>query len=218
MQNGDSIKNQRISIDNHLTILYNQITAKMIRGEAMSTTFPGTTIEVSKIEKGCSRQLFDGIFATGGITLSQVSIMTGLEPYIIQNWVKRGFVEPPKKRVYSRGQFARAVIINMLKEALKLEDICSLIHAIGGDTPDTSDDLILDEELYHSYVDLLSKDGINLSDPASVMAAATAAAEEIVERIPDSRKKLSQILQVMLYAHSASRLRVCAEDMLGALK
>ena len=184
----------------------------------MSTTFPGTTIEVSKIEKGCSRQLFDGIFATGGITLSQVSIMTGLEPYIIQNWVKRGFVEPPVKRVYSRGQFARAVIINMLKEALKLEDICSLIHIIGGDTPDKSDDLILDEELYHSYVDLISKDGINLSDPTSVAAAATAAAEEIEEKIPNTRKKLSHILQVMLYAHSASRLRVRAEDMLGTLK
>lgn len=190
----------------------------MIRGEAMSTTFPGTTIEVSKIEKGCSRRLFDGIFATGGITLSQVSIMTGLEPYIIQNWVKRGFVEPPKKRVYSRGQFARAVIINMLKEALKLEDICSLIHVIGGDTPDTSDDLILDEELYHRYVDLLSNDSINLSDPVSVMTAATAVAEEIEERIPGTRKKLAQILKVMLYAHSASRLRARAEDMLGTLK
>lgn len=218
MQNGDSVNNHKISLDNHLTVLYNQITAKMIRGEAMSTTFPGTTIEVSKIEKGCSRQLFDGIFATGGITLSQVSIMTGLEPYIIQNWVKRGFVEPPNKRVYSRGQFARAVIINMLKEALKLEDICSLIHVIGGDTPDTSDDLILDEELYHRYVDMLAQGKLNLSDPASVAAAATAAAEEIEERIPGTRKKLAGILQVMLYAHSASRLRVSAEEMLGSLK
>ena len=106
----------------------------------------------------------------------------------------------------------------MLKEALKLEDICSLIHIIGGDTPDKSDDLILDEELYHSYVDLISKDGINLSDPTSVAAAATAAAEEIEEKIPNTRKKLSHILQVMLYAHSASRLRVRAEDMLGTLK
>ncbi len=184
----------------------------------MSTTFPGTTIEVSKIEKGCSRQLFDGIFATGGITLSQVSIMTGLEPYIIQNWVKRGFVEPPSKRVYSRGQFARAVIINMLKEALKLEDICSLIHIIGGDTADTSDDLILDDELYHRYVDMLSHDRINVSDPASVAAVATAAAEEIEERIPGAKRKLAQILQVMLYAHSASRLRISAEEMLGSLK
>ncbi len=184
----------------------------------MSTTFPGTTIEVSKIEKGCSRQLFDGIFATGGITLSQVSIMTGLEPYIIQNWVKRGFVEPPKNRVYSRRQFARAVIINMLKEALKLENICSLIHIIGGDTADTSDDLILDDELYHRYVDMLSQSEINLSDPVSIATAAATAAEEIEEKIPGTRKKLATILQVMLYAHSASQLRASAEEMLGSLK
>ena len=32
----------------------------------MATTLPGTTIEVSGIHKGVSRQLFDGIFAAGG--------------------------------------------------------------------------------------------------------------------------------------------------------
>jgi len=94
----------------------------------MSTTFPGTTIETAFLEKGSSKQLFDGIFATGGITLSQVSVMTGLEPYLIQNWVKRGFVSSPIKRLYSRDQFARIVIINMLREALQIERICNLIH------------------------------------------------------------------------------------------
>ena len=68
----------------------------------MLNTFPGTVIEVSEIKKGASKVLFDGIFATGGITLSQVSVMTGLEPYVIQNWVKRGFVASPVKRVYGR--------------------------------------------------------------------------------------------------------------------
>ena len=89
----------------------------------MAATFPGTTIEVSKLEQGSSRSLFDGIFATGGITLSQVSIMTGLEPYLIQNWVKRGFVTHPQGRVYSREQFARIIIINMLRESLQIEKI-----------------------------------------------------------------------------------------------
>jgi len=51
----------------------------------MITTYPGTTIEVLSLQKGSSRTLFNGIFATGGITLSQVSNMTGLEPYLIQN-------------------------------------------------------------------------------------------------------------------------------------
>ena len=96
-------------------------------GVIMLHTFPGTEIEVSEIKKGASKALFDGIFATGGITLSQVSVMTGLEPYVIQNWVKRGFVASPVKRVYGRAQFARIIIINMLKEALQLEKICELV-------------------------------------------------------------------------------------------
>ena len=63
----------------------------------MQKKYPGTTIEVLAMQKGGSRILFDGIFAAGGITLSQVSNMTGLEPYLIQNWVKRKFVSSPKK-------------------------------------------------------------------------------------------------------------------------
>ena len=185
----------------------------------MVKTFPGTTIEVLKVEKGSSRHLFDGIFATGGITLSQVSLMTGLEPYIIQNWVKRGYVDSPKKRVYSRGQFARIVIINMLREALKLEDICSLIKVIEGDNPDTDDDdIILDDELYHSYVDMLAEGRIELSDREAATAAADAAAAKIEERRHGTRKTLSVILQIMLSAHAASMLRTHAENMLGAIK
>ena len=52
---------------------------------------PGTTIEVSTFECGISLKMFEGIFAGGGITLSQVSIMTGIEPYAIQNWVISSF-------------------------------------------------------------------------------------------------------------------------------
>jgi len=184
----------------------------------MLKTFPGTTVEVSKLEKGSSRQLFDGIFATGGITLSQVCIITGLEPYLIQNWVKRKFVTSPQKRVYSREQLARIIIINMLREALKIEDICLLIGIIGGDPNDRSDNLIFDDELYHNYVDMIAENNLNLDDSASVAAVVDKAAEAIEERISGTRKKLSRIFQVMLYAHAASRLRDSAENILASLK
>ena len=49
----------------------------------MANTYPGTEIEVLSFKKGDSRKLFDGIFAAGGITLSQVCNMTGLEPYTV---------------------------------------------------------------------------------------------------------------------------------------
>ncbi|MBR2293949.1 MAG: DUF1836 domain-containing protein [Clostridia bacterium] len=183
----------------------------------MASTFPGTTIETTSLEKGSSRRLFEGIFATGGITLSQVSIMTGLEPYVIQNWVKRGFLSPPVKRTYSKNQLARIVIINMLRDTLQLEKICSLIQIIGGDSATAADDLIGDDELYHRYVDMLSDPCIRITKPQTVQQAAQTAVEELT-LLPHAKQQLIRILQIMLYAHSASQLRQSAEEMFAALQ
>ena len=184
----------------------------------MATTFPGTTIEVTTLQKGCSKVLFDGIFTTGGITLSQVSVMTGLEPYMIQNWVKRGFLSPPQKRVYSRNQFARILIINMLKETLQIDRICGLIRTIGGFTEDTSDDIISDEELYHKYVDLLSEhDGSRLDD-GTLQTLAEQQCERYEGTHPHGRESLIRILKVMAFAHAASTLRKSAETILATLQ
>ena len=182
----------------------------------MSTTFPGTTIETTSLEKGSSRKIFDGIFAAGGITLSQVSIMTGLEPYMVQNWVKRGFVTSPVKRVYSREQFARIVIINMLRESFQIEKICDLIKTIGG-LSDRAEDMISDDELYHRYVDMVSDNIINVSDPRSVEVAAENAISDFEGQNAADKKKLSKILQIMLYAHAASQICTLADQLLISL-
>lgn len=184
----------------------------------MATTFPGTTIEITSLEKGSSKSLFDGIFATGGVTLSQISIMTGLEPYMIQNWVKRGFLTSPVRRLYSKEQFARIIIINMLRESLQIDRICGLIHVIGGDLNDPNDDLISDDELYHRYVDMLSDSNINMIDEETVIQAAASAAEGFVEPVPGAKKKLCRLLQVMFFAHTASRLRDSATEILSTLE
>ena len=183
----------------------------------MCNTLPGTSIEVIHLEKGCSKSLFDGIFAAGGITLSQVCVMAGVEPYLVQNWVKRGFVSSPRKRLYSRDQFSRIIIINMLRESIQIDKICGLIRIIRGLPDDDSDDLISDEELYHRYVDMLTED-VNISDPNSVLLAAERAAEGFSNSQPHARKQLCGILQVMLYAHSAASLRKSAENALAALR
>ncbi|MBQ9134362.1 MAG: DUF1836 domain-containing protein [Clostridia bacterium] len=179
----------------------------------MATTFPGTTIETRALEKGSSKLLFDGIFATGGITLSQVSIMTGLEPYLIQNWIKRGFVAPPQKRVYGKEQFARIIIINMLREALQIERICTLIQVMG-----SGEDRIRDDELYHRYVDMLAENEINMMDEKSVSAAVESVALVSETHDPGLKKQLERILQVMLYAHAASQFRDSAEQILATLQ
>ena len=75
----------------------------------MLGTPPGTTIEVSTLERDATHRIFSNIFAAGGVVLSQISHMTGLEPHTVQNWVKRGYLSPPKHRQYSERQFAPGI-------------------------------------------------------------------------------------------------------------
>jgi hypothetical protein len=176
--------------------------------------YPGTTIEVVKIEKSGSRRLFDGIFAAGGITLSQICTMTGLEPYTIQNWVKRGFVSSPVKRMYSRGQFARIVVINMLKDVLLLDQICELVRNIGH-----SDGGIADDELYHTYVDMVAQGLIDLDHSDAILAASKKAASELVRRISIDcdTAKLTDIIRALIYASAANSLQRSAQLIISNL-
>ena len=184
----------------------------------MATIFPGTKIEVTVLQKGASKQLFDGVFAAGGITLSQISAMTGLEPHVIQNWVKRGFLTSPVKRLYSREQFARIIIINMLREALQIDKICGLLHVIEGEVNDPDDDLISNEELYHRYVDMLSEEGVDILNETSVIRAAEEAASGFTEPAAGAKLKLRRLLRVMFYAHFSSLLREKAGETLATLQ
>lgn len=184
----------------------------------MTKTFPGLTVEVSVLSKGCSVTLFDGIFAAGGITLSQISIMTGLEPYQIQNWVKRGFVSSPQRRLYSRAQFARIAIINMLRDSLQLEKICNLIRLIDEASKVEGEAIIQDEALYHRYVDMLADNSINISDPQSIIGAATKVSLDSGLVSASAQRRMIAALQIMFCAHAASNLRLSAESLLCSLE
>lgn len=183
----------------------------------MIRTFPGTTVEAARLETGASRRLFDGVFAAGGITLSQVCVLSGLEPYVVQNWVKRRFVPPPEGRNYTREHLARVLVIGMLKDSLQIERICGLIRAVGGDERDPHDDLVSFEELYHRYVDLLSLGEVPITDASAVTALASAAASGVATRIPGAQKKLTAVFETMLYAHAAARFGALAEEKLFLL-
>ena len=64
--------------------------------------FPGTTLPFDS--KFCENSFFiisSLCAATGGITLSQLTEMTGLEGTTIQNWVKRGWVSKTIGKKYN---------------------------------------------------------------------------------------------------------------------
>ena len=93
----------------------------------MKWTIPGTVLQIQREDAEHIEDIFSSMFLAGGIVLGQVASITGLEPYTIQNWVKRGFLAAPKNKKYDLEQVCRIITINMLKGALPLEKICSLM-------------------------------------------------------------------------------------------
>lgn len=134
-----------------------------------------------------------------GISLGQVSSITGIDPLVIQNWVKREYVSRPIKKKYYEKQLARILMINSLREAMKIEDIGNLMVLINGDVEDESDDLISEENLYSLFVKVI----YNLEDFDDI--------EKVVRNVMKKNKrndeKLKTALETMVYAYIASEMK-----------
>ena len=186
----------------------------------MVRKLPGTTIEISLESADSARELLDSIFMAGGLVLSQISGLTGLEPYIVQNWIKRGFLAPPVHKKYSRRQFCRIAIINMLRDVIQIEKITSLLSYINGRLDDESDDIIDDSELYCYYIDAVH--AVESAQPGAmidetVRVSVENAVKGFEEPFPGAKLRLVKTLAVMVYAHCAALMRTSAEDILNSL-
>lgn len=182
----------------------------------MQWTIPGTTLTGQREEAQFLENHFQTMFGTGGLVLSQVANLTGLESYAIQNWVKRGFLTKPERKRYSMRQVCRILNINMMKTVMPLEEICRLLGYINGELDNESDDLIDDSQLYFMFVRLAARAryiGGNQSwDDALVEVAA-----DYTEPVPGAREKLIKVLRIMLTAWVAAQLRYQAEKMMTQL-
>ena len=78
----------------------------------MQWTIPGTTLLGQREDADRVDSVFRALFLPGGLTLSQVSGIAGLEPYTVQNWVKRGFLQPPRGKRYDMEQVCRDDLID----------------------------------------------------------------------------------------------------------
>ena len=183
----------------------------------MQWNIPGTTLSVTSQEMPLAEERLRAIFLAGGIALSQVSAITGLEPYTVQNWVKRGFLTSPQNKRYSLRQFCRILNINMLKDALAMEQICGLLTYINGHMDDESDDMIDDTQLYFMFVRLAAHHR-EMNDPAGRERYLQQVLADYEEPIPGARERVVQVLRVMLTAWAAAQLRQTAEKMVKELK
>ena len=183
----------------------------------MQWKIPGTVIDADCLEAKQIHQQFDSMFLAGGMVLSQVANITGLEAYAIQNWVKRGFLTPPEHKRYTMHQLCRIININMLKAALSLEQICGLLSYVNGDLSDESDDLIDDATLYFLFV-RLAADHRRMNTPEGRDAYLSRLLSEQTQLTPDAKARVAKVLTIMLTAWAASQLRLSAEVMVKDLK
>jgi DNA-binding transcriptional MerR regulator len=183
----------------------------------MEWNIPGTVLTVPIEDTEYIPEKFTSMFLGGGMVLSQVAAVTGLEPYTIQNWVKRGFLAKPIGKKYTLRQLCRILIINMLKDALPMEKICGLLTYINGHMDDESDDLIDDSQLYFLFLRLAAHHR-RMNDPAGRDQYVREVLANYEEPIPGARKRVEKVLNVMLTAWAASLLRQQAVSMAEALE
>ena len=183
----------------------------------MMWTIPGTVLHANRSEVEKIPQQLEALFFGGGITLSQVTSITGLEAYTVQNWVKRGFLTSPVGKRYSLNQLCRILNINMLRGAIPIEKICKLLSFVNGDLSDESDDMIDDSKLYFMFVKLAarSKELFRQEARDAVLEEYLA---EYAEPVPGARERVKNVLNVMLTAWLAVRMRQEAENMLNDME
>lgn len=175
----------------------------------MKRLIPGTTIKFTEQARNSAFSLISPVLeATGGLTLSQLSKLTGLEGSTIQNWIKRGWVSSTKGKKYSEQQVLRILLINMLRGTMKLESIVNLMAYINGDVEDTADDII-DEIL---LFDLLCKIIFTAEDedtfaPEAVKALIGRELRECESGVTTDEDKLSKAMYVMVMAYRSAWLK-----------
>lgn len=181
-------------------------------------TLPGTVLSVDADRPQAAEEVFSSLFLAGGLVLSQVTQVTGLEPYIIQNWVRRGFLAPPKQRKYTRRQLSRILMINALKSTLSSAQICKLLSYINGALDDEGDDTIDDTELYGAFVLVagsVQKHG--LTSESEMNRLITDGLKDYKESIPGAKERIEQALRIMITAWRAAQLQTKAQSMMNAL-
>ncbi len=180
-------------------------------------TIPGSTLRIKREDACRVDGLFQSMFLTGGLTLSQVTSITGLEAYTVQNWVKRGFLTPPQRKHYDMDQVCRLLTINTFKGVLSMERVCALIGYVNGQLDSRSDDIIRDSELYFLFVKLAGR-ARELDDAQAFDAIIAAELADYAEPVPGAKDRVTKALRVMLIAWLAAKMRQKAESLLDEME
>ena len=95
----------------------------------------------------------------------------------------------------------------MLRSVLQIEDICRLLRYGNGHLDDTSDDLVDDSALYMALVALTEEEPPSMEEVLSAYK----------EPFPGARRRVEQVLEIMVLAYRAAVLKEQAIAYLGTL-
>ena len=173
---------------------------------SVETTVPGTTL-------AWPRETGDDAFSLlipalslsgGGLSLSQLSQLTGLTASGIQNWVKRGWVPHPVEKRYGRFQVARVLLLNLLRPAMQLERIVALLALLNGEVDDPHDDRLSEVTLYNMLcIGDTRLQQTPTADPAALEALALSLLEHY--KVPP-QKDIVTVLTLFLANMAAAQL------------
>jgi len=156
--------------------------------------------------------------ATGGLSLSQVCAVTGLEGSTIQNWVKRGWVEHPIGKKYEEVHIARILIINALKECIKLEHIALLMNYVNGKPGDSSKEIIKESTLYNYLCEALKLSSqTDDHSKSGVESVINDVIKDYRNPNPDSRIRIRKALTLMMFACVCTDVKRRTEAMMGQI-
>ncbi len=178
----------------------------------MKSYFQGTVIERNGQD---ARSFLFSIFSvTKGSMLAQVREITGLDTPAIQNWLNRGWVACPVEKRYSMDHLARILIINMLRDVMKLEHISVLLTFINGRVDDTSDNIVSEPALYCYLCSIPGK--IHFEEVLSEEQFFSLVEKEISdyqEPWPGAGRRLMDGIYVILIYYAASIIKKKADRL-----
>lgn len=184
----------------------------------MPLTLPGTAMPYDKRAASDTYSLIAPIIsATGGLSLSQLSQLTGIESTTIQNWVKRGWVTPSTGKKYGERSVVRILLINIIRGTLKLEEIARLMRIVNGDVIDQEDDILHDTQLYNllcSVIYEVEEDRMQTTEEILTV---------IEDKLPDGldereQRILERVLLIMVQSALSGYYRQLAESEFEGLE
>jgi DNA-binding transcriptional MerR regulator len=148
--------------------------------------------------------------ATGGLTLAQVSEVTGIEPTTIQNWIKRGWVASPQAKRYGEAQLMRIILINMLRGSMQLDAIAELMAYINGSVEDKSDDILSDRELFSRLCRVILRADEHIGDLGVLCQIVSEEVRTFQAPSRECGEKLKEALLIMALVYQSTQLKELA--------